>query len=463
MLMTIQELESLAAGGESDTLEFKETTGQRTEAAKTVCAFLNGKGGTVLFGVNARRRVVGQDVTEKTAEDVVRELKKIEPFVPISPEVIPLPSGRAVVALSVPLGRDRPYTFDGRAYVRQGPTTSVMPQDRYARLLEERSHPARRWEMQPAYRTGVADLDHAEITRTIDEAIRQGRMDEPGTRDPETLLVGLELMRDGELLNAAVPLFARADRLLPYYPQCLLRMARFRGITTDAFDDEAQLHGNAFQLFVQAQAFLRRHLPKASRVVQFTREDTPLYPVEALREALANAICHRDYAVGGGSISVAVFDDRLEIGSTGALPFGLTPADLKRRHASRPWNPLIAGVFYRRGLIERWGRGTLKIMDLLEQAGLPEPEFEEVTGDLIVRFFPTGYVAPRRISHDLTPLQQEILAVLAQHGSLARSEVQQALSSRVPLSTVKDNLQHLSRLRLVRMRGRTRGARWSLI
>ncbi len=462
--MTVQEIESLVSGGESETLELKETTGQRTEAARTVCAFLNRKGGTVLFGGTPKHRVVGQEVAEKTLEEVVREQKKIGPFVPISPEVVPLPSGRAVVALSVPLGRDRPYTFDGRAYVRQGPTTSTMPQDLYARLLEERSHPNRRWETQPAYRTTIADLDHAEITRTVDESIRRGRMDEPGTRDPEDLLVGLELIHNGELLNAAVPLFARTGRLLPYYPQCLLRMARFRGISTDEFEDEAQIHGNAFQLFTRAQAFLRRHLPVAARVVPslFERVDDPLYPMEALREALANALCHRDYSVGGGSVSLAIYDDRLEISSTGALPFGLTPADLKRRHASRPWNPLVAGVFYRRGIIERWGRGTLKIVDLIERAGLAEPEFEEVTGDLVVRFFATAYIPPSKVSHDLSPLQQELLAVVADLGRASLSEIVASLPSPTPKRAVQANLQMLHSLGLVDLSGRGAGARWTL-
>jgi ATP-dependent DNA helicase RecG len=135
--MTAADLDDLAADGESDHVEFKATTGQRTEAARTVCAFLNGTGGTLVFGIDDRRRVVGQTVTEKTVADVVRELRKVEPFVPISPEVVPLASGRAALAVSVPLGRDRPYAYDGRAYVRQGPTTSVMPRDRYDRLVKK--------------------------------------------------------------------------------------------------------------------------------------------------------------------------------------------------------------------------------------------------------------------------------------------------------------------------------------
>jgi ATP-dependent DNA helicase RecG len=288
-------------------------------------------------------------------------------------------------------------------------------------------------------------------------------MDEPGTRAPDDLLVGLELMRDGELLNAAVPLFARADRLLPYYPQCLLRMARFQGTTTDAFEDEAQVHGDTFQLFIEAQRFLRRHLPKAGRIVPglFERVDDPLYPLEALREALANALCHRDYSVGGGSISLAIFDDRLEIGSTGALPFGLTPADLKTRHASRPWNPLVAGVLYRRGLIERWGRGTLKIVDLIGRAGLAEPEFEEVTGDLVVRFFPTGYVPPSTIRHDVSPLQQRILRELSARRHSTLSQVAAALPD-IPRRSLQTHLQFLRSLGLADGAGVGRGAHWWL-
>ena len=93
----------------------------------------------------------------------------------------------------------------------------------------------------------------------------------------------------------------------------------------------------------------------AGRIVPdvFERQDDPLYPPAALREALANALCHRDYSIAGGAVSVAIYDDRLEISSSGMLPFDLTPADLTRPHPSRPWNPLIAQVFYRRGIIQK--------------------------------------------------------------------------------------------------------------
>ncbi len=387
--MNLRELKKLVIQGESDRLEFKRSTGQRTEAAKTVCAMLNGLGGFVLFGVTDRGEIVGQQVSGKTLEEVASELRRIEPPAFPDIETVSMRGDQAVVLLRVP-GGGGPYTYDGRAYVRHGPSTHRMPQSRYERMLLERMHAVHRWENQPARGLALKDLDRSEITRTVDEAIRRERLEEPGTRNATALLTGLGLIQDGQLLNAAVVLFGKAERLLPGYTQCLLKMARFRGVDKTEFIDNRQEHGNAFDLFQRAQRFIRDHLPVAGRILPnvFERVDDPLYPPAALREALANAICHRDYSIGGGTISVAIYDDRLEISSTGVLPFDLTPEDLTRPHASRPWNPLIARAFYRRGIIETWGRGTLKMREITVAAGLPPPEFECQQGEVIVRFRP---------------------------------------------------------------------------
>ena len=115
---------------------------------------------------------------------------------------------------------------------------------------------------------------------------------------------------------------------------------------------------------------------------------SPRFPTAALREALVNAICHRDYSIPGGAVNVAIYDDRTEIWSDGILPFGLKTEDLKREHTSHPRNPYITDVFYRRGLIEQWGRGTQKIVELCVKAGHPEPEFGQQAGSVFVRFRP---------------------------------------------------------------------------
>jgi ATP-dependent DNA helicase RecG len=257
----------------------------------------------------------------------------------------------------------------------------------------------------------------------------------------------------------------KTSRLLPNYPQCLLRMARFRGSDKTDFLDNRQEIGHAFDLLQRAQRFLRDHLPVAGRIVPnlFERVDDPLYPPVALREALANALCHRDYSVGGGAVSIAIYDDRLEISSTGMLPFGLTPADLVRPHPSRPWNPLIANVFYRRGIIESWGRGTIKMAELAEEAGLVPPEFESAAGEVVVRFRPTGYVPPLRVGHNLSPLQRDLLEVLEKLGPSSLHQIIGALPTRTPEATVQENLQTLRLLGLADHNNKKgRGSRWML-
>lgn len=179
-------------------------------------------------------------------------------------------------------------------------------------------------------------------------------------------------------------------------------MARFRGTDKSEFDDNRQKYGNAFDIFKWAQQFYIDHLPVAGRIPpgSFEREDEPLYPTEALREALANAICHRNYSIGGGCVSIAIYDDRLEISSDGILPFGLTPEELFRPHRSLPWNPLIARAFYMRGIIETWGRGTIKMRELTLAAGLPEPEIISGTGSVSVIFRPSESSVYGRSEHE---------------------------------------------------------------
>ena len=251
-----------------------------------------------------------------------------------------------------------------------------MPRASYQRLLIESLHATDRWETQPAAGWTVEMLDAREITLTIEEAIRRGRSDDPGTRDALEILRGLGLLAgDTQLSRAAVALFCKGDTPKPDFPQLKLRLARFKGTKRDEFLDNRQYHGNAFDLMRRAERFLIDWLPVAGRIIpgKMEREDTPALPVEAVREALANAFVHRDYASGSGSIAVALYDDRLEIISSGDLHFGLTPEILFKPHESKPWNPLIANTFYRRGYIESWGRGTLKIAELLRQADLDPP------------------------------------------------------------------------------------------
>ena len=247
--------------------------------------------------------------------------------------------------------------------------------------------------------------------------------------------------------------------------QCVLRVARFKGIDKTEFLDNRQFHGNVFSLLRKSERFLRESLPVAGRVQShvFERVDDPLYPPVALREALANAFCHRDYSVGGGSVAVAVYDDRLEITSTGTLHFGLTPEMLYRPHESLPWNPLIARVFYRCGVIEAWGRGTIKMEELTTRAGLPSPKIYENAGCVIVQFCPMATPPPPQDMEYVNGRQKQILLILDAHREgIAFRQIRIELAEPVPDWELKNELTALKKLGLATNSGRGRGSFWSL-
>ena len=405
--MNLPELEALVAAGESATLELKQSTADKERACRTLCAFANGEGGRLFFGVTPAGKPVGQQVTDRTIEELAQAFRGFEP--PVLPKVerIPVAAERDVICLKVEKPMLRPVSYRGVPYERVLNTTRVMPRTAYQRLMLESLHASERWETQAASGWTIEKLDTNEIAITLEESIRRGRSDDPGTRDPLAILRGFGLLtEEGKLTRAAVALFCKGDYPLPDYQQLHLRLARFKGTDRSEFLDNRQYHGNAFELMRRAERFLIDWLPVASRIKpgKFEREDTPLFPVEALREALANAFVHRDYARGGDSIGVALYDDRLEIISPGELHFGLTPEKLQQPHESRPWNPLVASVFYRRGLIEKWGRGTLMIAELMVAAGQQPPELVSESGFVRVTFLRPDRKATEQVTEQVMRL-----------------------------------------------------------
>ena len=171
---------------------------------------------------------------------------------------------------------------------------------------------------------------------------------------------------------------------------------------------------------------------------QMRRVEKLLIPPDAMREILVNALIHRDYSIAGGAISLAIFDDRVEVWSAGGFPKGITPEALTRRHPSVQRNPLIADLFHRTGLIEKWGRGTNRVVDMCKEAGIAPPEFEEISGAAVVTFRvhvgeTAGSGVESRPESSTSPvpvqfqsLEERVLALLAQ-GALPVSVISQQL------------------------------------
>lgn len=159
------------------------------------------------------------------------------------------------------------------------------------------------------------------------------------------------MTKDGQPNNAAALLFGTDTQ---DYPQFKLQMARFAGNVKREFLDIVTADGNLFDLLNAGIAFFFKHLFQSGKVVGFTREDHLEIPTEALREALINALCHRQWEKVNQTISIAIFDNRLEISNPGILPLELPIERLKQPHSSYPYNPILAEVLFQIKMLEKW-------------------------------------------------------------------------------------------------------------
>lgn len=469
--MDISKIDKLAQNGESPSLEFKTSTSQLNGACETICAFLNAKGGIVLVGVKNNGQLIGQHATDNTRQEIAREIKKIEPPVheQVDIDYVPIGDGKYVIAINVAAGKHAPYTYDGRPYARLESSTSVMPQHLYEQLLVRRGQLNHAWDTQPAKGYTIDSLDHEDIRRTIKDGVDKHRIGvEVLNYDVDHILRSLELIRNDELVNAAVVLYAKDVR--PDYSQCMIRLARFRG--TDKlgdYIDNQRVYGNAFRIISAALEFAMRHLPIASffEPGKIQRIDQPAVPQLALREALVNSISHRDYTNQSATISMAIYDDKLELWNNGVLPPQLSFEALRKRHESYPRNKTIATIFYEQGWVEGWGTGTTRMIGYCQDNGTPEPEFQEHSGGFAVTFrFKEQMGGGRKISNvEKTPLnarQTKIIKLLEQGAALSVNDIFDQLDDVASLRTVKADLSNMKKVGLVEQIGSGKLTLWKL-
>lgn len=466
--MNIDQLRQLVNKGESDHLEFKISTTQLKPAFETACAFLNLKGGFIIFGVKNNGDLVGQNVSDSTKQEIAKEIRKIEPQAPIDIHYLHLNDDKQLILLEVPEGKHVPYTYDGRAFERTTSTTSRMTQHRLEQMIIKRNYLNHDWVEHLTDEFTIDDLDQQEIVSTVKEGIQQNRISPEATKySIEQILNNLDLIKNGRLTNAAVVLFGKNPNKI--FLRCEIKMARFRGRTKlEGFIDNQMERGNAFQLITLAHHFANRHLPIASYFVpgKLQRIDEPAVPQLALREALINAFCHRDYSVRSATTSFAIYDDRLELWNPGGLLPAIKLDQLKEPHNSYPRNELIANVFYKRGWIEKWGTGTTRMIEYCRANNTPEPEFTDSHNGFSVIFsfkeiMNTGGSLQPTIN--LTLRQTEIIEVLKSADAMSVKEIRLQLPTLLAERTIRENLNDLKSKGIITSVGQARTTKWILL
>lgn len=372
----------MICGGESEKLEFKESLSLRDEIGKAISAFSNTNGGVILVGVTDVGSVIGVDIGSNTIENEAGYFKRhTDP--PIFPFIKVLEAdGKNIVAIEVEESSDKPVFFKKYAHKRVGKSNQRMSSSEMRRLAHE-DKPKLLWDGKICGDAGLEDIDEEKVRWFLEKARFERRLEVSYDTSVIDALERLNLIKNNNLTNAAILLFGKRPQ--KFFLQSKLRCARYKGTTPVDFIDLRVIEGTIVDQVEDAEKFILSHIKKAAKIVGFKRLEVLEYPLNALREAIVNAICHRDYA-SSSDITIGIFDDRIEISNPGTLPEPLTPADLKHKHRSIPRNPLVANAFFMIRNVEQWGEGTNKIVQWCLEHGLREPDFENIAGGFLVSF-----------------------------------------------------------------------------
>ncbi len=419
-------------GIETEFLEFKKSTGELKEAVNSICAILNKhQHGELYFGVKPDGTPIGQIVTEESLRDVSQKIKNfIEPQ--IYPEINKVViDGRECIHVTFE-GNQVPYFAYGVAKIRVADEDLTMSPEQITELLLSSGREGNRWENLVSNKT-VDDVDEGLLKKYTMQAHEVGRIAISYT-DKKTVLNQLELIEDNFLLNAGKALFS--DDIVQD-----VQMAIFATNERLTFNDIQRHHGPVLKLVDIAENYIRNNIHWR---VKFTgalqRTEIPEIPVDAIREALLNSFCHKDYA-SGQSNEVSIYKDRVEIYNPGAFPEGYDPQDFIDR-AERPVrrNPKIARMLYYSKDIESFGTGLKRIADTCDAAGV-KYEFKKMKSGFVVCFYreekngtdekgkSTGKVREKygKSTEQLNASQKKIIEFLIENSMITNKDVQKLL------------------------------------
>jgi len=388
------ELKALIQGGETNTVELKVAAPRATEMAERLCGMANAQGGVVIIGVkDSSHEIVG--VPDKrigeTLDVVLRAVRQmIKPELvldPSEPEIYTLEGKKLVVAMVKP-SHGPVYQAHGIYWVRRGTHTVSLGLSELLEMANDRGLVD--WEHQPVRNATIEDLDLEKVKAYL---TRRSTSDRQASRfkDLERVLIGMECAvrtHDGKVVptNAGLLFFGYApqEHIIQSDVACVLYRET---VGASRYADRRFITGTLQDLIDGAELFLSRYIAVGARVEGFKRIDIPEYSLEAQREAVINAVVHRDYSKRGESVRVICYPDRVEIHSPGLLLPGITVEQMERGEVqSKLRNPALANLLKDiPGYMERLGSGIRFMLDETKRLGLPGPQFREM-GEFVVTF-----------------------------------------------------------------------------
>jgi ATP-dependent DNA helicase RecG len=448
---------------ESQKTEFKENW--RDEYLKHICAFANTHGGSLFIGISDDGAVAGIKDSKKLLEDIPN--KAINYLGIVIDVHLHEDSGKEYLEIIVAQS-SVPIAFKGVYYVKSGSTRQELKGAELQHFILKKI--GQTFDELPAETAGLKDIDEKVIRKFLRKAIIANRISpEAESDDLPNLISNLKLStEEGKLKNAAILLFGKDP--LRFISSVSFRIGRFGDSDHDLkFQDV--IEGNIFEMPDRVIETLRaKYLISPIRYEGLQRIEELEYPEEALREAILNAVIHKDYT--GVHIQMSVYDDMLMLWNDGKLPVGMHASMLKVKHPSKPRNIDIAGVFFKAGYIEAWGRGIAKIIDGCKKAGLPEPLIEEFAGGVQVTFFKQDQFSKHTTSKSTSKTTSEttrkttrkqsekILELLHQTPVITAAEIAYLIG--ISEEGVRYHLKTLKGQKIIKRIGSPKGGHWEV-
>ncbi len=448
--ITADQVNLLIREGEGLTVEFKERYTPRID--EDIVAFSNAKGGTILLGVRDGGTIVGERLTNDLKAKINSLARNCKPTLSVE-----LAQVGEVVAVVVPEGTAKPYSCGSGYYRRLDGNTQKMSHDEL-RIMFVENDPTP-FEEKTVRDFTFDDISKAKIRAFTKEAgIRIGRTSVPD------FLRSLNVADETRVKNAGVLFFAKD--IYKYLHHVETTLVAFKGTDRIHIYDRRDVRDDLLTQFNEAIAFLKKHLNIRSEIRGVNREDIYEIPMEALREAVVNALMHRDYSIRGTQVMVEVYDDRVEITNPGGLPKGLTMKKFASVSVRR--NEIIADLFSRLNKVERMGSGIKKMRKAMTNAGLAAPEFDP-NGffTAIFRRSPEFALKEGAPGSEMTTQNatqkttQKLISLIAQKPDITREQLAQALG--ITDNGVKYHLRNMQKRNLIRRVGPDNGGHWEVV
>ncbi len=426
----------------------------RDEYLKWICGFANAEGGVLEIGKNDKGDVVGIANAQKLLEDLPNKIRDVLGI--ITDVNLQTNNGKEWLSIEVE-SYPFPVNYKGQFHYRSGSTKQELKGAALNKFLLKKQ--GRNWDSVPVPHVSIKDLSKEAFSYFKEQATQTKRLDKSILKKSRKTLIEKLRLNEKEYLKRAALLLFHPDPE-EFFTGAYVKIGYFRTETDLRFQDE--VHGYLFeQVEKTMDLLLSKYLEAQIRYQGISRIEEYPYPETALREAIINAIAHKDYS-SGNPIQIKVYDDHITIWNAGQLQEPLTVKKLFVPHPSVPFNPDIATSFFRAGLIEAWGRGTIKIVDECKAFHLPKPVFtNEFSGFQVTFKSSVGKSSVKGSVKSSVKSSVKILELMAVDHTITIREIASQLG--ISIRATEKQVANLKKENKIKRVGARRGGHWEII